>query len=320
MYNRTTMSSQILEQKVFEKIYQSKYIDNYFSIDDKIQISKMLGELHDEERLFTDREIMSFYNKYINDHQLTPSHRKDRVKALNKRIKCSIVDKFYVCHKLLKRLSLKTRIVCQQNSLIEINHKLHSAGAMFFTDKNKKIFLKGMDCFGTYLNEKKALELLNPNNDNPRFLKHYESPCDETVAMEFTDWKPLDRYGAIKNELDFLNFLIKTLQDLRKNDIIHRDFMPQNILVSGGKTPNYKLFDFGFAIVPGVEIPKRHRRLRRFIERNLGYPMKPYERVWDDAYSALLTAEKYIPELYQKYPKQVKKIINLSEMEQLHGF
>ena len=309
-----------LKRAIFDAIYQAKYKNCFFTYEDKLNISKMLSTLNKEERIYSNGEIDSFFEKYVKTNNLKPSFAKYKAKNLAKRVKCHFVNRYYSLKKSSskhkyssadKKSDAKSKYIIEE---IFKNHK--NGGCTFYTGiiDQEKVFIKGRDVFKTYLQEKKALNLLNPDNKNTHYLKLYKTILPDTVTLEYSSWKPLSESTKINDPKHFLDFLYSILTDFNKNGIVHRDLMPQNILVSDQKNQEFKVFDFGFAVIKGKN-PLEGKKLRFFIEKNLGYPYKPYEFKWDDAYSALLIAEEYIPNLYQKFPKEANKIIKLITVE-----
>jgi serine/threonine protein kinase len=103
------------------------------------------------------------------------------------------------------------------------------------------------ELYSNFIREIKILHQISHRNI-VRIFNYYLYPSHHTgyVLMEFIDGNSIDLY--LKNNPDRINIIfsqvISAFVELEKNEILHRDIRPQNILVTN--SGNVKVIDFGF--------------------------------------------------------------------------
>jgi len=114
----------------------------------------------------------------------------------------------------------------------------------------KEEFSNDSDFLRRFRNESKAIALLS----HPNIVKIYDVSFGDQIqyiVMEYIDGINLKQYieqqGAIRTQeaLHFMTQILSALELAHKNDIIHRDIKPQNILLLRDGT--IKVTDFGIA-------------------------------------------------------------------------
>ena len=86
--------------------------------------------------------------------------------------------------------------------------------------------------------------------DHPNILKFYKAIKKEGkvyLVLEYCNGGDLSKYistGNNENDLKYLKQILNGLDFLFKNNVLHRDIKPQNILIHNN---NIKISDFGFA-------------------------------------------------------------------------
>lgn len=116
------------------------------------------------------------------------------------------------------------------------------------------------------------------------------------VGFDWVNGEPLSTFLVRKRTDDQIAFIaaeiVGVLEDLRRADIVHRDFTPENLLVAldhAGRPTGIILIDFAFAVT------NKAAPLDRFVPRSelqvLCHGYKAKELTWDDAYSCLMILE-----------------------------
>jgi serine/threonine protein kinase len=105
-------------------------------------------------------------------------------------------------------------------------------------------------------NEIQNLKILQSEINIIKLLDHYETETDFILIFEYVELT-LSQYikKGISNRIikDIILQLISVIEILRKNNIVHHDIKPDNILVEVNKvnSVNIKLCDFGMSILTG---------------------------------------------------------------------
>lgn len=140
-----------------------------------------------------------------------------------------IIKEFYPQSLVIRDLDKKT-LLCRYSSN---KKKLHELKQSFLSEAN---ILK---------------QLAHPNI--VRYIEHFEENETVYLVMEYCQGETLDQYIKNQAPLIFSDFLkktilplLRTLQFVHEQGMIHRDIKPKNIMIE--KDGNPKILDFGSAI------------------------------------------------------------------------
>lgn len=180
-------------------------------------------------------------------------------------------------------------------------------------DKNEKIaFFKGFDYFKVAKNEiiankkmntKFNLNLLDTDNENYTIFEYIKTPT-------------LDEYIKYNKELTkedkkiIINKLYEILENLYKNEIIHRDIREENILliVENDKIVDLKLIDYGYCVFQKKDYLNYRNIFCKKVLKSLGDLYKPDLFYWDDAIETLNLLENIDNNIYRDFKPEIEKI------------
>ena len=164
------------------------------------------------------------------------------------------------------------------------------SGAKVFLAKNREecFVIKGFDIFKLYKNEARILRKLN-SDYFPKIIDERENYFLE----EYFEGQSFDKYISCHKEdvliiKNTISHIIECLDMLYKNNIVHRDIRPENIIISA-KDNRIKLIDFGCSVITNENdfiFPKR-------IENYLGDSYNTKVGYWDDVESFINILKKY---------------------------
>lgn len=213
---------------------------------------------------------------------------------------CSIL---WIClhYKKFKVKINKTLRITKLKPIL-INH--WHFGQRYFTasvyKNDTKVFIKSLGNFESNLNEIAALKILGSKNEDkgyfPNIIENFEYYFEPVVVMELIKGDRLDKlinekYQFSEVEIrNILNQFCNIVDILYKNDIVHRDVRPENIIIQNGKV---KLFDFSYSVTQKSDILKDINNIenKELFLKNLGGNYRFDNLKWDDSYSFLKIAE-----------------------------
>lgn len=202
-----------------------------------------------------------------------------------------IIDKKYIMSEQrlteVEAIEIRNKIINQLNLIIaKDNCKIYQKNnKIFLTKTNNDLIFLGEGGFATvYLNRKNNLvikkltdESMNESSIISRFKREFEitkSLCNEEHIINVFDYDSSDcsytmeyaqmdlkRYIETKNlsldeQLQIIDIILKTMSDIHKKDIIHRDLSPSNILIVNNII---KISDFGLG--KNLDVLHSHKTL-----------------------------------------------------------
>ncbi|WP_062532640.1 protein kinase domain-containing protein [Jeotgalibaca dankookensis] len=184
-----------------------------------------------------------------------------------------------------------------------------------YSKKNgEKVFIK---TGGKYKLAKRESDIINYliKMDNkaekyiPRIIAADNDSVVSFIAIEYIEGVTLKKHFE-ENEVNSVGLIEEVIKDLNtlldilhKNNVIHRDIRPDNVMVKNGAT-HLVLIDFAFAISTEIDTLGETDLVLKNpdILNTLGEEYKPRKFYWDDAYSINMLVEEIVPSYSKIYP------------------
>ena len=299
-------------------LYNSFYNKEFISFSEKIYASKKLNQIHKRNNiLYTNRELKEELDKFLVQNKISILPIK---KHFFRKIGTFFIkSKFYIFKVLkcpfqflfvLKNKPIKQICFYKNQFKFNLNDTSYFKG---YYNQNL-CFIKGGDKLKTAQNEKMCLEVLQADQEK-FFLESYKLSNKNMICLEFCDWQNLNDFFKKENvSSQDIKIILKKSEELlaclKKNNIMHRDLRPDNILAKkiGNKT-FLKIIDFGYATLNEQDILNADTYVNYKIKKALGDKYKPDLFKWNDAISVLLIMEEYIPDFYKRYSKEIEIIM-----------
>lgn len=132
------------------------------------------------------------------------------------------------------------------------------------------------------------------------------------LVEEFISYNSIKNTGLnIENGETIIENLISIVEELQRISLVYMDFYEDNIYVDNKN--NVKLIDFGFSLRKDQSICFiGNEHLRDMIFKNVNPAYRLDVGIIDDTISVLCLLKKFIPEFMILYPKQYKRLNEIS--------
>jgi len=181
--------------------------------------------------------------------------------------------------------------------------KWHGHACYFKAHYNgSRVFIKTLKSeFEILQNEDTAIRVLSQNANMqylPKVFLHGQVGVDDFIMLEDISGNTLDYH--LKNRMSEINAserikiatgLIGILEELHKNQVVHRDLKPDNVFIRLNRGVNLTLIDFTYVVDSTNWSSKprfrdiNHHKHPMDIWKALGEDYKPGKLKWDDAFA-----------------------------------
>ena len=189
----------------------------------------------------------------------------------------------------------------------------------FFKNRDEKAYINGLE---KYTNEARILKKYNGLDGIVSTIDFFEANETAYIVMEYIDGITLKEYletnGTLspKEAIELMMPVLKSLEEIHKDGIIHRDISPDNIMI--GLDGSFKLIDFGAARFTNEEDNKSMTIiLKRGFAPEEQYRSKGVQGPWTDVYALCATLYKAIT---NKVPPEAMDRLIEDELKPLSSF